>query len=146
MAGVAPVGLGSPFAAPQHGRIRRFGPVPLHAGPSELLGHEPPPGAALQRERHLTPPGQRFQPASQVIPGRGTDLTGANLTGLGVHPVECDLGSMHVKTTYDCHWGLLEFLNRRKVSHLVLCRGGPPHMSSFGQAIDKWTTDPVWQG
>ena len=117
----------------------------LDTGAGQLFGHEPPARAPLQRERHIGPVRQRFEPLAQVRPRGGTDLARADFTGLGVHLVECDLSSMHVKTTYDCHWGLLVFLIWRIHQSSPCTEGAPSHvifLSIYWRLLGE--EDPAW--
>jgi hypothetical protein len=98
VAGVGPVGLGAPLAAPQRGGVGRLGQVGAQPGRLELLGHKPPAGAALHRDMPATR-GQLVQPGPQHLTGRRRDLPPLGLTGRPVDPVEGDLPAMHVKSS-----------------------------------------------
>ena len=78
----------------------RLGQVRDQPGRLELLGHKPPAGASLHRERALGP-GQLAQPGTQARPGRRRDPTPVGLAAVTIHPVEGDLPSVHVQPTYD---------------------------------------------
>ena len=67
-------------------------------GRLELLDHEPPAGAALHREP-AAGAGQLTQPGPHARPGRWRDATAAGLATVAIHPVEGDLGSVHVQPT-----------------------------------------------
>ena len=140
VARVRPVGLGPLLLAPQRGSVRRLGEMYLDTGPGQLFGHEPPARAPLQRERHIGPVGQRFEPLAQVRPRGGTDLARADFTGLGVHLVECDLSSMHVKTTYDSPLGPPRVPDLANPSKLAVYRGGPftCHLSDAEGCAASW--------
>jgi len=72
--------------------------------PLQLLDHEPPPGAALHRERHIIAAGEPPQPRAQCLPARRIDPAPPHLPGHGVQVVECDLSTMDVKPSYDGHY------------------------------------------
>jgi hypothetical protein len=101
--GVAAIGLGAPFrAAPGRG-LGRFGDVRGDPRPRQLLHDIAPPGAALQRERHLRTPGEALQPPTQVFPIRRGDPAAHHLPGVQIDVVECQLRPVNVDTTHDRH-------------------------------------------
>ena len=93
------------FFGPRNaGRVGGLGQVGLDPGGLKFLDHEPPPGAALDCERgRLTV--ELLKPPAELDSRRRTDLAAVNLAGLGLHMVERDLLSVHVKPTYDRHSG-----------------------------------------
>jgi len=104
-----PVGLGVPLAATGERGISRLGDMRRDAGPGQLLGHIPPAGAPLQRERDVIVAGEPHQPGPQVhTAGRG-DLAALHLPGRGVQIVERELLPVDVEPAYDGHRDLLEF-------------------------------------
>jgi hypothetical protein len=89
---IGTIGLGSLLTPPLSGRLRRLSQVGLHPGPGHLPDHEPPPRAALHRQRHVLPPGKPLrQPTAKHLPAGRTSLPPAYLTGVGVQIVERDL-------------------------------------------------------
>jgi hypothetical protein len=83
MPAVGLVGLGVPLAAARKGGVGRLGQMRGDPGRSQLLGHVPPPGAPLNRERDLLSAGEPRQPAAQVLPVGRADLAAPHLPGLG---------------------------------------------------------------
>jgi hypothetical protein len=104
--GVGAVGLGPPLGAAQAAGLGRLGQVGEEPGRLELLDHKPPTGAALHRECALEV-GQLAQPGAQACPGRRHDPTPVGLAAVAIHPVEGDLGSVHIQPAYDAHRDLL---------------------------------------
>jgi hypothetical protein len=105
VAGIGPVGLGAPLAAPPGARLGRLGQVRDHTGRPQLLADEQPAGAGLERD--LDPPaGKALDPGGNGS-AAGVDSATAQLSCLGVQGVEGDLGSVHVESGYDRHQGLL---------------------------------------
>ena len=102
---VGPVGLGPLLAAARRRGVGRLGQMRLHPGPGQLRGHIPPPGARLERERHIGDAFEPFQPGPQMPPvGRG-DLTAHHLPGRQVDIVEGDLLPVDIHPAYDRHQG-----------------------------------------
>jgi hypothetical protein len=106
--GVSLASLGVPLAAAGERRISRLGDMRRDAGPGQLLGHVPPAGTPLQRERHVIAAGEPRQPGPQVRPvGRG-DLAALHLPGHRVQIVEGQLLPVDVEPAYDGHRDLLK--------------------------------------
>jgi len=77
----------------------------------QLLHHEPPPGAALHRERHIITASEPRQPGAQRLPARRVDPAPPDLPGHSVEIVKGDLSTVDVKPSYDRHArDLLTFL------------------------------------
>jgi hypothetical protein len=53
------------LTTPQHRGVRRLGQMHRYPGPGQLLGDEPPPGAALHREGHIGPVGETLRSQSR---------------------------------------------------------------------------------
>ena len=105
---VGSVGLGVPLAATGERGISRLGDMRRDAGRGQLLGHIPPAGAPLQRERDVIAAGEPYQPGPQVhTVGRG-DLAALHLPGRGVQIVERELLPVDVEPAYDGHRDLLK--------------------------------------
>jgi len=88
---IGPVGLGPLLAAAGRRGVGRLGQVRLDARPPQLLGHIPPAGARLHRERdpgRVLEPGQ---PAPEMLPVSRGDVTAFHLPGHQVQVVEGDL-------------------------------------------------------
>jgi hypothetical protein len=101
------VRLGMPLAAPQRGGIGRLAQVRGDPGRGQLLGHIPPPGASLHRERDVVMAGEPGQPGPHVRPvGRG-NLAPPHLPGHRVEIVESDLLPVDIQPAYDGHRDLL---------------------------------------
>jgi len=96
--GVGAVGLGPALGAAQAAGLGWLGQMGDQPGRLELLDHEPPAGAALHREP-AAGAGQLTQPGPHARPGRWRDATAAGLATVAIHPVEGDLGSVHVQPT-----------------------------------------------
>jgi len=60
---VQPVGLGVPLLAPGRRGLAGIGQVHPDPDPLALLGDEPPAGASLHRQIHLSHAGESLQPA-----------------------------------------------------------------------------------
>jgi hypothetical protein len=82
--------------------------VRLNPGRGHLLGDVPPPGAPLERERYIGPPGEPGQPRPQVLPVRRRDLPADRLPGHGVEAVEGQLLPVNIEPAYDGHRDLLK--------------------------------------
>jgi hypothetical protein len=107
MPGIGLVGLGMPLAAPGRGGVGRLAQMRRDAGAGQFLGHIPPPGAPLHRERDVIAAGEPRQPGPQVLPvGRG-DLAAPHLPGHGIQAVEGQLLSVDIQPAYDGHRDLL---------------------------------------
>jgi hypothetical protein len=76
-------------------------------GRGQLLSHVPPPGAPLDRERHILNAGEPGQPGPQVLPVSRGDLPALHLPGHGVEVVEGDLSPVDIQPAYDGHRDLL---------------------------------------
>jgi len=101
--GVGLAGLGVPFPAAPRGGAGRLGQMRLDAGRGQLLGHVPPSGAPLDRERGILAAGEPGQPAAQVRPVGRADLAALHLPGPGVQVVEGDLLPVDIQPAYDGH-------------------------------------------
>ena len=84
MPAVGLVGPGVPLLTAQRRRIGRLGQVRNDSRGRQLLGHIPPPGAALQCEMHVIAAGEPGQPPAQVIPVTRHHPAPLHLTGHGV--------------------------------------------------------------
>jgi hypothetical protein len=61
----------------------------LDAGVDHLFDHEAPPGAALDRQRHVVTATEPLgEPGTEDVPGGRPDLARAHLTGFRVQIVE----------------------------------------------------------
>jgi len=107
MPGVGPVGLGVPLAAPGERSVGRLSQMRRDPGRGEFLGHIPPPGAPLDRERDIITAAEPGQPGPQVLPVRRADLPALHLPGHGVEVVEGDLLPVNIQPAYDGHRDLL---------------------------------------
>jgi hypothetical protein len=108
------VGFGVPLAAAGEGGVGRLGQMRRDPGRGQLLGHIPPPGAPLDRERDILDAGEPRQPGPQVHPVGRADLPALHLPGLGVEAVECDLFPVDIQPACDAHRDLLKL---RKGAH-----------------------------
>ncbi len=105
MPGVGAVGLGPPLR-PARGRgLGRLGQMRLHSATAQLLHHEPPTGAGLDRERRRRSVEVGLQPAAQQHPIRGCDPASALLAGALIEVVKGDLPPVNVQSAYDPHQG-----------------------------------------
>jgi hypothetical protein len=95
--GVVPVVRGCPAGAP----VARLGQQCGDPHPLQLLDHEPPPGASLDRERHVLTADGPLQPVPQRFPADQGDPASPHLPGDGVQIVEGDLSTMDVEPSYD---------------------------------------------
>jgi hypothetical protein len=137
--GVGLVGLGVPLTAAGEGGIGRLGQVHADPGRGQLLGHVPPPGAPLRRERHVVTAGEPRQPGAQVLPvGRG-DLPARHLPGHRIEIVEGQLLPVDIQPAYDRHRDLLKlprapagrpYANCYALMVTRLSCGGPHHPGS----------------
>src|SRR6476661_3244492 len=84
-----------------------IGQMRCDTGRGQLPSHVPPPGAPLDRERHILNAGEPGQPGPQVLPVSRGDLPAPHLPGLGVEVVEGDLLPMDIQPAYDGHRDLL---------------------------------------
>jgi hypothetical protein len=107
MPGVGLIGLGVPLAAPGGGGVGRLAQVRGDPGRGQFLGDIPPPGASLDRERHVVVAGEPGQPGPHVLPVGWGDLAPLDLPGHGVQVVEGDLLSVNIQPAYDRHRDLL---------------------------------------
>jgi hypothetical protein len=129
--GIRPVGLGAAFRAAGGGGFGRIRQIRAAAGPDQFLGHIPPPGAALHRERHIPPARARVTGLVGFVVGLVTgqvcaqprrprraigraDLPTHHLTGDGVEIVEGDLLPVDIQATYDGHRDLLMLPNGQR--------------------------------
>jgi hypothetical protein len=103
--GVGAVGLRPPLRAAGGRGIGRLGQVRLHSGTLQLLHHEPPAGAGLDRERRRRPIDVRLEPATEQHPVRGGDPTPPYLAAALIAVVEGDLPPVNVQSAYDPHRG-----------------------------------------
>jgi len=150
--GVGLVGLGVPLAAPQRGGVGRLAQVRGDPGRGQLLGHIPPPGAPLHRERGIPAAGEPGQPGPQMRPvGRG-DLPAPHLPGDRVQVVEGDLLPVDIQPAYDRHRDLLTLPRapRRPYAKLVtqpivtrLSWGGPCRANSHRARSDAHADPPM---
>jgi hypothetical protein len=91
---------------PAGGRgVGRLGQVRLHSGTAQLLHHEPPAGAGLDRERRRRPGQVRLEPAAQQHPIRWSDPATPALAAAFIEVVEGDLPPVDVQSAYDPHQG-----------------------------------------
>jgi hypothetical protein len=114
------ISLGVPLTAPRERDIGRLGQMRGDPGRSQLLGHVPPPGAPLHRERDIVAPGEPGQPAAQVQPVSRADLTAPHLPGHGVQVVECDLLPVDIQPACDGHRDLLTLRRGAHAPHANL--------------------------
>jgi hypothetical protein len=111
------IGLGVPLAAAGERGVGRLGQMRRDAGRGQLLGHIPPPGAPLDRERDVTAAGEPGQPGPQVLPVRRADLAAPHLPGGGIEVVESDLLPVDIQPAYDGHRDLLMLRRRGHAPH-----------------------------
>jgi hypothetical protein len=116
--GIGPVGLGPPLR-PTLGRgVRRLSQMHPRPRGGEFLGHIPPPGTRLHRERDILTVGEPLgQPEPKTASIRRCQHSAPNLACLGVHIVEGDLSTMDVHSTYDRHRDLLMLPNVHVRTH-----------------------------
>src|SRR5215203_7346975 len=77
----------------------------LDPGALEFLNHKTPARGGFQRECRPVVARKAREPAAQVLPGGGTDLSAKDFAGLCLCVVEGDLLPMHVESTYNVHPG-----------------------------------------
>jgi hypothetical protein len=123
MPGVGPVGLGVPLAAPGERSVGRLSQMRRDPGRGQFLGHIPPPGAPLDRERDIITAAEPGQPGPQVLPVRRADLPALHLPGHGVEVVEGDLFPVDIQPAYDRHRDLLTLRGRTHAPHANCLRG-----------------------
>jgi len=109
---VSLVGRRAPLAPALVSGLGRLGQQRGNPCPRQLLDYEPPPGAALHRERHIATASEPLQPLAQRSPGRRGNPAPPDLSSDGVQIVESDLSAVNVKPSYDGHHrDLLKLLN-----------------------------------
>jgi hypothetical protein len=108
MPAVGLAGLGVPLAAAGERGIGRLGQMRCGTGRGQLLSHVPPPGAPLDRERHILNAGEPGQPGPQVLPVSRGDLPALHLPAHGAGVVEGDLFPVDIQPAYDGHRDLLK--------------------------------------
>src|SRR6266542_6244472 len=86
-------------------RVGRLGQMWLDLGSHQFFDHEPPARASFYGERDVVAALEPLQPISQRWPCGRPALPRGYLTGVPVYVIERDLCSVHVKATYNCHWG-----------------------------------------
>ena len=137
---VGPVRLGVAFATTSRLRVGRLGEERLEACRGDLLDHEPPARAALDRDLHrpaVRSGGQLVsQPLAEPIPVRLPPPASPLLARLHLHRIERDLPAVQIQATYHLHSGpprsrsdfrqteWLSQLERRRSSHIE-CSGTP---------------------
>ncbi len=95
-----------PLLAPTQGcRVGRLSQMWLDFGPHQLFDDESPARASLDGQRHVGAAREPLQPIAQRWPCGRANLARGHLTGVGVHVIERDLCSVHVKTAYNRHLG-----------------------------------------
>jgi hypothetical protein len=99
------VRLGPALRPAQHTGIGRLRQMRRDSRGTHLLGHVPPPGAALHRERHPVHPVEPAQPTGQMLPIRRRDPTTLDPPRLHLQVVERQLLPMNIHPTYDRHQG-----------------------------------------
>ena len=129
------VGLVSLGVLLRPARVRGLGGLGQQRGnprPLQLLHHEQPPRAALDRETHILTAGEPLlQPPAQRRPAGRLDPAPPHVSGHGVQIVEGDLLPVNVKPSYDGHYrDLLTLL--KLLPHLACAElRGSRLMSSF---------------
>ncbi|WP_448628807.1 hypothetical protein [Geodermatophilus sp. URMC 64] len=103
------------FGAHSRG-VGRLGQMRLDPGALQLLDHEPPAGAALDRERRrrARPGEQMLQPAAQQHPVGRSDSSVPGLAAALVEVVKGDLPPVDVEPAYDPHRDLLKLHHSRR--------------------------------
>ena len=104
MTGIGLIGLRPLLGAPLVRGLGRLGQQRGDPRPCQLLHHEPPPRAALHRERHIITASEPPQPRPKLRPARRIDPAPPHLPGHGVQVVKGDLSTMDVKSSYDGHY------------------------------------------
>src|SRR5437899_7368832 len=95
---VGRIRLGAPLTTPRRGGVRWLGQRRLDPRALKLLDHETPPGAPLDRERHIRAPSEPLrQPLTQHRTARRSDPPPIHTIGVRVEIVEGDLSTMHVE-------------------------------------------------
>ena len=117
MPGVDAVGLRVHLPPPPGAGLRGLGEVGLDPGAMQLLDHEAPAGAALQRERRRPGDDVLREPGADRLPVGRHDPSPADLAGLRLDEVEGELSTVHVEPAYDGHGDLLTLLNLLSARH-----------------------------
>src|SRR2546422_2081233 len=117
------------LAPPQGCRVGRLGQMGLVLGSHQLFDDEPPASAALDGKRDVVAALEPLQPIPQRWACGRADLARGHLTGVRVYVIERDLCSVHVKATYNCHWGPPRAPDSR--NSVCAVPRGSLHMPSF---------------
>jgi len=97
------VGLGSPLAPSQAGRVRRLRDVSVDTRPLELFDDVAPARTALHGERHVVVAREALEPQSKLLTVSGQDPPRRHLTRFPIEVVERDLRPVNVERSYDGH-------------------------------------------